>query len=80
MTPDDRRKRMENKSRFWDQRIREIEDLPDDKQGTALAQAGFDRARAAARLSERDGDERVWHDLATVLTTWAQQHERRYAS
>ncbi|MFI7630299.1 hypothetical protein [Microbispora rosea] len=69
LTPEAQR-RMENKARFWNQRMQGVES------DAALAQVCFDRARAAARLAERGGDERAMHDLAVLLATWAEQREQ----
>ncbi|MGV9535040.1 hypothetical protein ACWEU6_21975 [Streptosporangium sandarakinum] len=77
MTPEERR-RLENKARFWNDRIQSV------TSDAALAQVCFDRARAAARLAQRGGDARAMHDLAALLATWAEQREaaeiRRHAS
>lgn len=64
------KRRMQNKARFWNERYQAV------KSDAALAQVAFDRARAAARLAQRDGDQRAMYDLAMLLSTWAEQRER----
>ncbi|MBX6168510.1 MAG: hypothetical protein IRY84_12845 [Thermobispora bispora] len=78
LSPEELR-RMQNKARFWNERIRDIEQMPEgEKRDSVLAQACFDRARAAARLAQRGGDGRAMRDLAMLLTTWAEQQEKAH--
>ncbi|MFI6296684.1 hypothetical protein ACIBEJ_34200 [Nonomuraea sp. NPDC050790] len=72
LTPEARR-RLQNLARFWNERIQAV------RSDAALAQVCFDRARAAARQSQRDGNSRAMHELAEVLATWAQRHEDAHA-
>jgi hypothetical protein len=72
MTPEAKR-RLQNVARFWNERIQAV------TTDAALAQVCFDRARAAARRAQRGGNAQAMHDLAVLLATWAEQHERHTA-
>lgn len=69
LTPPARR-RLDNLARFWNERLKGV------TSDAAMAQVCFDRARAAARRAQRGGDPKAMHDLATLLATWAEHHER----
>lgn len=68
LTPEGRR-RLQNIATFWNERIQKV------TSDAALAQACFDRARAAARARQRSGNQRAMHELAELLATWAQRQE-----
>lgn len=72
-TAPDARKRLENLAKFWNDRINAV------RSDAALAQVCFDRARAAARQAQRDGNPRAMHELAELLATWAQRQEEAHA-
>jgi hypothetical protein len=72
MTPD-ARKRLANLAKFWNDRINAV------RSDAALAQVCFDRARAAARQAQRDGNQRAMHELGELLATWAQRQEDAHA-
>ncbi|MEV0826383.1 hypothetical protein [Nonomuraea rubra] len=72
MSPEARR-RLENLAKFWNDRIKAV------RSDAALAQVCFDRARAAARQAQRDGNARAMHELAEMLATWASRQEDAHA-
>jgi hypothetical protein len=69
----DARRRLANVAKFWNDRISRV------NSDAALAQVCFDRARAAARQSQRDGNPHAMHELAEMLATWASRQEDAHA-
>lgn len=67
------RRRLDNQARMWRARYEACKNYTD------AVRVAFDRARAAARAAERDGNREAWKDLAQLLTNWAEAMEQAAA-
>ena len=63
-------KRLRNISGFWTDKMAAASSDDD------LLRICYDRARAAARRAQKDGDPRAVHNLAETLAHWAHDRER----
>lgn len=69
-TKGDALKRLRNISGFWTEKMAAA--VSDDD----LVRICYDRARAAARRAQKDGDPKAVHNLAETLAHWAHDRER----
>jgi hypothetical protein len=67
------RRLLENLAALWNPRMQAA------KSDAEMAKVCFDRAKAAARRSQRSGDRQAMHELAELLATWAQRQEEAEA-
>ncbi|MFH9426410.1 hypothetical protein [Streptomyces sp. NPDC017529] len=63
-------KRLRNLGAFWNPRMQAATDDAD------LARICFDRAKAAAKRAQKNGDAAAMHKLAQELAQWAADMER----
>jgi hypothetical protein len=64
-------KRLRNISTFWTDKMAAATSDED------LVRICYDRARAAARRAQKDGDQAAVHNLAEMLAHWA--HDREWS-
>ncbi|MFD8533862.1 hypothetical protein ACFV0L_41285 [Streptosporangium canum] len=62
-------RRLNNIATFWNERLAAVSTEAD------LVRMCFDRAKAAAKRSQRGGNARAMHELAELLANWAAQQE-----
>ncbi|MFI5526874.1 hypothetical protein [Streptomyces platensis] len=67
-------KRLRNLANFWTPRMKAAAN------DAELAAVCFDRAKAAAKRSQRNGDPTAMHKLAQELAQWAADMERADAT
>ncbi|MFH8582539.1 hypothetical protein [Streptomyces zaomyceticus] len=67
-------KRLRNLAEFWNPRMKAATDDAD------LARICFDRAKAAAKRAQKNGQPNAMHELAGQLASWAAEMERRDAT
>lgn len=67
-------KRLRNLAAFWNPRMQAAGD------DAELARVCFDRAKAAAKRAQKNGDSQAMHKLAQELARWAADLERADAT
>jgi hypothetical protein len=67
-------KRLRNLANFWNPRMQAATDDAD------LARICFERAKAAAKRAQKNGDAAAMHELAKELAEWAARKERADAT
>jgi hypothetical protein len=67
-------KRLRNLAEFWNPRMKAATSDAD------LARICFDRAKAAAKRAQKNGDAGAMHELAQELANWAAGKERANAT
>ncbi|WP_229891834.1 hypothetical protein [Streptomyces lavendofoliae] len=67
-------RRLRNLAEFWNPRMQAAKDDAD------LARICFERAKAAAKRAQRNGQPGAMHELAKQLAQWAAEMERQDAN